>query len=58
MKMYGIQFNDIPARFGSFPFYYTKAEAEAVAARWRADWPHNTYRVVRVDLRINAGARP
>lgn len=46
--MWGIQFEDTPARFGSFPFYRTKEEAERVAAAWRAAWPRHSYRVVRV----------
>jgi hypothetical protein len=46
--MYGIQFDDVSVRFGSFPFYYTKAEAERVAAIYRAHWPYHTYKVVRV----------
>jgi hypothetical protein len=46
--MYGIQFDNVPVRFGSFPLYRTRTEAERVATIYRADWPHHTYTVVRI----------
>jgi len=46
--MYGIRFDDIPPRFGSFPYFRTKREAEEAAQQWRADWPNHTYRAVRL----------
>lgn len=46
--MYGIKFDDVPVRFGSFQFYCTKAEAERIAAIYRAYWTYHTYKVVRM----------
>ncbi len=46
--MYGIQFDDVPVRFGSFPFYSTREEAETVAAMYRNYWIFHTYKVVGV----------
>lgn len=48
--MYGIQFDNVPVQFGSFPYYRTKAEAEKIAAAWQAAWPRHTYKVVRIKL--------
>ena len=50
--MYGIKSDNVPVRFGSFPYYRRKAEAERIAAIYREDWPHHTYKVVRVLPRI------